>query len=472
WSKPQVLCVDVCSLLTIQLSWDCNFPTEIVQTLIVNKRVRILKGRDQKDVSAAEPRHAKSDRRFKLVVVGGGAGGCSIASKFSKKINPKEIAIIEPADTHYYQPMWTLVGGGMKSLEDSARSMGSVLPKGVDWVRDRVIRFSPKTNRVVISNGTEVEYDYLVVALGIQCNYDQVKGLTAALDTPGVCSNYSPLHVNKTYRAIENFKSGNAIFTFPNTPVKCAGAPQKIMYITEDYLRRHNKKKDANLIYYTSLGVLFGIKHYADALWKVVKEREINVNLRHHLIEVIPKEKKAVFQNLDKPEDTKIVEYEMLHVTPPMGAYEVMKEAPDEFTDPSGFLSVNKETLQHVKYPNVFGIGDCINIPTPKTAAAVAGQNGVVAENLLNVMNNKEVTRTYDGYSSCPLVTSDHTCILAEFIYDGKPMETFPFNQAKERRTMFHLKKDIMPAIYWKLMLNGHWNGPAPFRKLMHLGMK
>jgi sulfide:quinone oxidoreductase len=295
-----------------------------------------------------------------------------------------------------------------------------------------------------------------------------VKGLVEALQTsPYVCSNYSPLYVNKTFEAIKNFRKGNAVFTFPNTPVKCAGAPQKIMYLTEDYLRRNNKKQEAQLIYCTSLGVLFGVKWYADALWQVVKGRGgIEVNLRHNLIEVRAKEKQAVFENLDKPGTTKVVDYEMLHVTPPMGPHEALKTASDDLCDAAGFLDVNSGSLQHKIYPNIFGIGDCTNLPTAKTAAAVAAQCGILEKNLWAVMNNKDPEPKYDGYTSCPLVTSDRTCVLAEFDYAVKPLETFPVDQRKERRSMFYLKKYAMPWIYWNLMLKGYWNGPAVFRKL------
>ena len=109
---------------------------------------------------------------------------------------------------------------------------------------------------------------------------------------------------SKTYQCAQDFKEGNAIFTFPNTPIKCAGAPQKIMYMTDYNLRQMGKRDKANVIYHSSLAVLFGVKKYADSLWEVVKEKNIDVNLRSNLIEVKPDSKEAVFQNLDKPEET------------------------------------------------------------------------------------------------------------------------------------------------------------------------
>ncbi|XP_045616214.2 sulfide:quinone oxidoreductase, mitochondrial isoform X2 [Procambarus clarkii] len=413
----------------------------------------------------------RSNKSYQLVVVGGGAGGCSTAAKFSSKLGKGKVAVIEPADVHYYQPMWTLVGGGMKKLEDSKKSMSKVLPKKAEWIKQRVVSFDPSNNKVMTDDGCEVGYEYLVVAVGLQLNYHQIKGLPDAFETPGVCSNYSPLYVNKTLKSLESFREGNAIFSFPATPIKCAGAPQKAMYISEEYFRKHGKRDKANIIYNTSLPVIFGVKKYADALWEIVKERNITVNLRQNLIEVKPDSKEAVFQNLDKPDELTTFQYEMLHVTPPMSTPDSLRNC-DSLVDAAGYLNVNKGTLQHVEFPNVFGIGDCTNVPTSKTAAAVAGQCGVLRKNLSLVIAGKAPTSLYDGYTSCPLVTGYSKCIMAEFDMNGNPLETFPINQAKERRLMFHFKKDVLPDMYWLGLLNGYWEGPKYVRKMLHLGFK
>ncbi|KAG8263620.1 hypothetical protein J6590_029098 [Homalodisca vitripennis] len=407
----------------------------------------------------------------RLLVCGGGSGGCSIAAKFASKLPKGSCIIVEPKDTHYYQPMWTLVGGGMKTLEQSGRPMKDVLPKSATWIKESVVEFHPAKNYIVTSNGTEISYEYMVVALGLDLHYDAIPGLEDALAVKdsGVCSNYSNKYVNRTLQCVKDFKSGNAIFTFPNTPIKCAGAPQKACYITDALLRKYGKRDKAKLKYKTSLPVIFGVKKYADSLWEVCKKRDIEVGLRQELIEVKLGSKEAVFRNIDKPTEIQTESFEMLHVCPPMSAPKVLRKCPD-FTDGAGYLSVNKDTLQHTVFKNVFGIGDCSNLPTSKTAAAIAGQNGVVGKNLSAVMADKPPTAKYDGYTSCPLVTGLDRCILAEFDYSGQPLETFPIDQGKERYTSFLIKRDILPIVYWNGMLNGYWNGPGVFRKLFRLG--
>jgi len=411
-----------------------------------------------------------AEQRFKLVVVGGGAGGCGTVNKFVNKFGEGEVAVIEPNKEHYYQPLWTLVGGGVKDLAQTMRPMESLLPAGAKWLQESVVSFEPDHNRLLTSSGDTVTYDWLVIATGLQLRYEKIKGLPEAFDTPGVGSNYSVSYVDKTRKAIEEFKGGNAVFTFPNSPIKCAGAPQKIMYLAEENWRRRGIK--ANIQYRSSLPVIFGVKKYADALWEVVKGRGIDVQLRNHLVEVKPETKEAVFENLDSGE-LETVKYDMIHITPPMSTPDCLNSNPD-LVDGAGFLSVNKETLQHTKYNNIFGLGDCTNVPTAKTAAAVAAQLGVMRKNLGAAIAGSALPGGYDGYTSCPLVTGTKSCILAEFDFQAppQPLETFPVNQGKERWSMFMLKSHLMPHLYWHGLVKGWWEGPGLFRKLFSFGLR
>ncbi|KAH3853129.1 hypothetical protein DPMN_095651, partial [Dreissena polymorpha] len=373
---------------------------------------------------------------------------------------------------HYYQPMWTLVGAGIKKIDNSQRLMKEVLPQGCDHYVQRLQEIDPEKNTVILDNGEKLTYDYLVIGLGIQINLNKVEGLIEALKVdPNVCTNYVSDYVVKTYPAIQNFKGGNAIFTFPNTPIKCAGAPQKIMYLAEEYWAKHGVRDKTKVMYNSALGVIFGVKKYAERLLTVVERKNINLNLRESLTSVDPLKKTATFDLLDnKNGEKKTYTYDFLHVSPPMSAPDVLKNSTVPIVDASGFLDVNKYTCQHVKFPNIFGIGDCTNIPTSKTAAAVATQNKIVHRSMTEVMAGKAPTGGYEGYTSCPLITGYHSCILAEFGFDGVVLETFPIDQGKERRTMFHMKKDVMPQIYWQMLLKGYWGGPQPYRKIMHLG--
>jgi len=430
--------------------------------------------RTKRSISSASTSSGDSGggkQSHKFVFVGGGAGGLSVASYFARKF-PNQVAVVEPSDKHYYQPLWTLVGAGVKDVAASIKPTESVIPENAVWIKDSAAEFNPESNSIVTANGTEINYEFLVVATGLKLDFQRVKGLPEALGMPGVCSNYSVHTVKDTFKCIQNFKGGNAVFTLPNSPIKCQGAPQKIMYLTEDYFAKHGIRPNANIHYMTALPFMFAVVKYRKVLEKICAERDINVNYRHNLIELNYGDREAVFEVLDengKAVDTKKQQFDMIHVTPPQGPIDVVKRS--SIVDAAGFVDVDKDTLQHKKHPNIFALGDCSNAPISKTAAAISGQSRAVRKNLMAFVNGKELSHKYNGYTSCPLITGYNKCVLAEFNYNALPMETFPIDQGKERRTMYHVKADVMPELYWHGLIKGYWGGPDFFRKLFHLGL-
>ncbi|RIA85634.1 hypothetical protein C1645_830486 [Glomus cerebriforme] len=403
---------------------------------------------------------------YKLVVIGGGTGGLAVSSTLSKILGKNEVAIIEPSNVHYYQPLWTFVGAGIKPLADSAKPTEQVMPKDAYWIKNKVAKVQPDKNIVELIDGQKVGYDYLVVASGLQCNWNKIKGLTETLGKNGVTSIYSVDTVEKTWDFIRDFKGGNAIFTMPATPIKCPGAAVKIAYLTEDHFTKKHVRNNSNVIYNTSTGRIFSIDKYAKSLEKIAKERGIQVNVFTELKEVRGDKKEAVFKERDAE---KIYNYDLLHVVPPMGAPSFIGES--GLGNPQGFVDVDKHTLQHVKYPNIFSLGDSSSAPTSKTAAAISAQSGVLKKNLLDSISNKfepSNAAKYDGYASCPLLVGRNKLILAEFSgYTGTPMETFPIDQGQDRPFMYWLTKEIIPEIYWNGLLKGSWTGPQKVRKML-----
>lgn len=391
---------------------------------------------------------------YKVVIVGGGSAGISVAARLLRDSRDLigKIAIVDFATKHYYQPLWTLVGAGAVSKEVTEREEASVIPRGAIWVRDAVTQFQPMENAVLTASGEKLHYDYLVVAAGIQIDWDRVKGLKESIGRYGVCSNYSYDYVESTWDNIRQFKGGTALFTNPNTPVKCGGAPQKIMYLADDYFRKAGVRSQSSIRFVSGGASIFGVKKYADALQKVIDRKQIETRFKHNLIEIICEKKQAVFENLDTREQV-VIPYDMIHVVPPMSAPAFIRQSPLASAD--GWLDVDKYTLQHKQFANVFGVGDCANLPTSKTGAAIRKQGPVVVQNLLSMMSGKPIDSSYNGYTSCPLVTGYGKLILAEFDYELNPQETFPFDQSRERRSMYWLKKELLPLMYWKGMLKG-----------------
>ncbi|KAI8851082.1 mitochondrial Sulfide:quinone oxidoreductase [Chytridium lagenaria] len=393
-----------------------------------------------------------------------GRAACKVPEFAASSSN--QLLVIDPADTHYYQPLWTFVGGGLKTLKDSGRPMSSLIPGKTDWLKTKVSKILPSKNLVLSETGEAVKYDYLVVAPGIQINWDKIPGLKEALGKDGVSSNYSADYVEKTAEYIRNFKGGKAIFTQPATPVKCAGAPQKIMYLAEEQFRASNIRSKTDISFHSGMGKIFSVDKYGSELTNICKERDIAVNLLSDLVAVDGQNRKATFKKTSTGETTTL-DYDFMHVTPPMGPPSFLKECED-LTNADGWVSVDKVSTRHVKYANVFAVGDASSMPTSKTAAAAAAQSGVLVWNLVAAMEGREGGAEYNGYTSCPLVTGKGKLILAEFDYDLKPRETFFLDQGKQNSFFYYLTSDVIPSIYWNRMVKGNWIGPQPFRMFLN----
>ncbi|KAI8470279.1 MAG: hypothetical protein J3K34DRAFT_421158 [Monoraphidium minutum] len=401
---------------------------------------------------------------YKVLVVGGGSGGITTAAHYARKM-PGQVAVIEPSKYHYYQPLWTLVGGGFKEAHDSRRPTADVMPKGADWLPTHVTEFRPEESLVITSEGQIVKYDYLVVATGMQPKWDRVKGLSAALGDGRVVSNMSYATAPLTYAAASSLERGHALFTMPKGVVKCPGAGHKVCYISEDNFRRRGLREGPEPSVRVTLAMagdkIFGIPRYAATIQGLVDERNIGVKLGTNLVEVRGGTQEAVFERLGPNGQVlgeEVMHYDMLHVTPPQGPLDVV--AKSALATPDGWVDTNSETLQHMRYPNVFGIGDCANVPTSKTAAAAAAQFLVLRDNLDALMAGQAADEVkYDGYTSCPLITKKNACMMMEFGYGGKILETFTplglVDQSKEDYLMWLVKKDVLPWAYWNVMTKG-----------------
>jgi len=390
--------------------------------------------------------------KHQIVIVGGGTGGIAVASHLLKELDNPDIAIIEPSDTHYYQPGWTFVGGGIIEAAKTARPMSKIIPAGVKWIQDSVATINPEENSLATAAEKQISYDYLVMAPGIKIDWDSIPGLKESLGKNGVVSNYDYNVASLTWEAIKSFQGGTAIFTQPKPPFKCPGAAQKIMYLADDTFRKSKVRDKSDIKFFSAGPGIFPVKKYAAALNKVIARKGLDIHYQSNLVELHPEKKEAVFERLTDGEQ-QTIQYDMIHVTPPMSAPDFLKDSP--ISDAAGWVDVDMYTLRHKKYANVFGLGDCTNTPNSKTAAAIRSQAPVLVSNLVTAINGQEGKVAYDGYASCPLVTGYGKLILAEFDYNLLPKETFPFDQGKERRSMYYLKKYVLPKFYWDVLLKG-----------------
>jgi sulfide:quinone oxidoreductase len=403
--------------------------------------------------------------KHQIVIVGGGAGGIAVATSLLKRQATLDIAVVEPAQHHYYQPGWTMVGGGVFAANETERTTASVMPGKVTHIKTAVATFAPDENTLTLADGKTVSYDYLILAPGLFIDWEGIPGLADALGKGGVTSNYRYDLAPYTFELVQSLKKGRAIFTQPPMPIKCPGAPQKAMYLSCSYWEQHGTLDAMEVQFHTAGPSLFGVAAYVPPLMEYVKRYRAGLSFGSKLVRIDGPNRTATFASAGTDGVVKEIteSYDMLHVTPPQKAHKFMADS--ALTDATGFVEVDAKTLQHVKFTNVFSLGDACNTPNSKTAAAARKQAPIVAVNLLQVMHGRKASHAYDGYGSCPLTVEHGKAILAEFGYGGKLLPSFPWDSTKPRRLAWALKARFLPWLYWNAMLKGREWLAAPLEK-------
>lgn len=394
----------------------------------------------------------------KIVILGGGTAGIITASLLSRA-GQTDVAIVEPSSQHFYQPLWTLVGAGEVMPETTVRPEARYIPKGVRWIQDSVREVLPDRSTVVTESGRQIRYEYLVVAVGARLNWEGIPGLLEAIRRGDASSNYDFGLAPKTWELMRNFKGGTALFHMPGTPIKCPGAPQKIMYLAADYFRKKGVAGRSRIVYGSGLAAIYGVKEYAAVLDKVVQRYGIEARFNQELVEILPQRKEAIFRPKNDPEKRIAIRYDVLHAVPPHQAPDFIRRSSLADLDKSGqgWVTVNKKTLQHTAFANVFALGDVADTPNAKTGAAASRQALVVAANVVAALRGEPLPAQYDGYIACPIVTGYGRMLLCEVDYTGKPSPRIPgVDTFRERYDMWLLKKYGLPWLYWNVLLRGH----------------
>jgi sulfide:quinone oxidoreductase len=417
-----------------------------------------LKGVVRRLVNGGKTPLEVADATHAVVIIGGGAAGIAVAASLLARSPDLDIAIVDPADTHYYQPGWTMVGAGVFDAQQTARAMGRVLPRGVRWIKSAVAAFEPERNVVVLEGCRIVKYEQLVVCPGLKLDWTAIEGLTESLGRNGVTSNYRYDLAPYTWQLVQQLKRGRAIFSQPPMPIKCAGAPQKSMYLSADHWRRSRVLADIDIQFCSAGAVLFGVADYVPALMEYVKAYGIGLNFGETLVAVDGSGQTAQFSQTG-PDGTQTLitrEFDLLHVVPPQRPPDFVRVSP--LADAAGWVDIDPATLRHPLFPNIFALGDAGNTPNAKTAAAARKQAPVVAHNLLVTRGLLHGEAHYDGYGSCPLTVARGKIVLAEFAYGGKLAPSFPkwlIDGTRPSTLAWILKERFLPPLYWHGMLKG-----------------
>ncbi len=395
---------------------------------------------------------------YNVLIIGGGTGGITVASSLQRRQAGRNlsIAVVEPGDTHCYQPALTLVGAGVCSLAKTQRPEAQLMPPGVSWHQNKASTFDPDNNRLTLDSGQTLGYDYLIMCPGLALDWSEIEGAEEALGSNGVCSNYDPRYTQYSWQCLQGLKAGaKVLFTQAPLPFKCPGAPQKMAYLSADYLKKQGILDQCELHFLTHAPGMFAVPLFAKELVKVAARYAINVHFQHNLVAIDGANKRATFEVVGGNDSGSRIEleFDMLHATPPQSPPAEIRDSP--LANEAGFIELDQSTLRHTRFGNVFGLGDAGSTPNSKTAAAVRKQAPVVVQNLLKIMDGKGLDDSYDGYASCPLTTAYGKVLMAEFCYGGKVTPTFPLDPRKERWSYWWIKVTGLPFFYWHYMLKG-----------------
>lgn len=414
----------------------------------------------------------------KIVIVGGGAGGICVAARLCRAIDNPNITIIEPSSRHVYQAGQTLVGGGIKKASQLVADEVDLIPSKAKWIQTSVKFIDPDAQKLDLENGEQVAYDYLILAPGMQYDWEKIEGLTKDdIGKDGIHSIYTLEGSTKTWDMIQEFAKtgGNAYFSHPSTPIKCGGAPKKIMYLTDAYLRRKNSRDKAVLTFCPASKSMFTVPEFDKAIYEQFHARDMKYNMGHNLVKVDKTKKEATFayevqkqgdwdELLGEHEIIKTTEYvtqpyDFLHVTPPMSAPDFLKDSKVIYDKGSSgelrMINADQYTLQSPNYSNIFALGDALGTPFCKTGGSVRKQAPVLVQNLLDVIDGKTPSAKFNGYTVCPIITGYGTVMLAEFDYSGKPTPIVPLDPTQERWIWWMLKVYMLEPIYFYGMMKG-----------------
>lgn len=400
-----------------------------------------------------------AEATHEVVIIGGGAAGIAVASSLKARKPDLDVALIDPADIHYYQPGWTMVGGGIFDPATTAKTLASLIPDGVRWIKAAVAAFEPDKKAIILDGCRVVKYRSLVVVPGLKLNWAGIEGLPETLGRNGVTSNYRYDLAPYTWELVQGLHKGRAVFTQPPMPIKCAGAPQKALYLSADHWFRNGDLKNIEIDFFNAGAVLFGVKEYVPALMQYIKRYNAHLHFQHRLTRIDGPARKAWFTKTDADGAQSTVEtnFDMIHVVPPQVAPDFVRVSP--LADAAGWVDVDQGTLRHKTLEGVYSLGDVCNAPNAKTAAAARKQAPIVAHNLLKDMGViTSGDAIYDGYGSCPLTVERGKIVLAEFGYGGKLLPSFPswlIDGTKPSHLAWLLKERMLPPIYWQAMLKG-----------------
>lgn len=394
-------------------------------------------------------------QHYEVLIIGGGNAGVSLAAR-PHRYGVKDVAVVEPQDNHFYQPLFSHIAGGRAKASEATRPQRSVMPEGVEWIRDSAVDIDPASNTVSLASGGQLGFGHLVVCPGLQLDWDKIPGLADAVRSPSGASHYEFTLAAKSWALLSGLKAGTAVFTMPSGPIKCGGAAQKPMYLACDYWRKQGVLQDIRVVMVQPYLTVFGVPGVDEELNRKIAEYGIELRLNSELVSVDASAQNALIRN-NATGLAEELHYDVLNAVPPQSAPDWLKatELPAP-GDSGGFVDVDPQTLRHVRFPNIWSLGDAAATTNSKSGGALRKQTKVLAKNLVAAQEGKPLMEKYDGYSVCPFTVARSSVVFAEFDDQYRPMPSVPKVPTwKASRASWVVDRDIFPKVYWNLILKG-----------------
>ncbi|WP_265521183.1 NAD(P)/FAD-dependent oxidoreductase [Oerskovia flava] len=392
-----------------------------------------------------------SPRQHDVLVLGGGNAGLSLAGRLVRD-GCRDVAVVEPKDVHHYRPLLSYVASGMATLDDLTRPQDDVVPAGVLRYPARVVGLDPQRSVVRLDDGTELGYGDLAVCPGSEVDWDAVPGSEEAMGTPFAATSYLPELAGRTWEMLSSLTSGRAVFALASWQVPCFPVGLKPLFVAADHWRRTGVLGAIDIELVVQASRLVDDPRAERELRAACTEYGVRVRTSTSVVSIDPTDRTA---RLRTPHGTDTTHYDALFLAPPHRAPRWVSESGLATTGSGGFVAVDPETLQHVTFPRVWGLGDAAAVDAMPSGGALRRQVPVVAANI-QARRKGTPMQHYDGYSLAPITTSRRELLLAEFDRDGRPEPIVAFpDLARPRRSLLLFDRYLQPTIYWRRLLQG-----------------
>lgn len=390
-----------------------------------------------------------------LLILGAGTSGTMMANHLSSKILKKDwtITIVDQFKTHYYQPGFLFLPFDIYTTSQVKKKGKKFIPKGVNYLQEKIELIIPEENKVTLESGTELAYDILIIATGTKIAPEEIEGMNGPKWHKNIFDFYTYEGAKNLRDKLREWEGGKLVVHISEMPIKCPVAPLEFAFLADSYFRNKGMRDKVDITFVTPLAGAFTKPKATEALHYLLEEKGIK-EVTDFNIERVDYENNKIIDYADTE-----VEYDLL-VTVPTNMGDALIER-SGLGDDLNYIPTNKATLQTLNHENIFAIGDATNLPASKAGSVAHFEAEILTDNILRYINGEALKEEFDGHANCFIETGNGKALLIDFNYTHEPVEgTFPFpgigplNLLKESR-MNHMGKMAFRWIYWNMLIKG-----------------